>query len=275
MAHLSGGVAGLALALGLSAVPTAAAPDRLRVPDGYRLVWADEFETDGLPDPARWHHDTAMNREGWHNRELQYYAAPRVENAVVAGGRLRITARKEALRNAPDWGGQDYTSARLITRGRAEWTYGFFEVRARLPCGRGTWSAIWTLNRAERWPEGGELDILEHVGKEPDRIFSTVHTAAGHAGQGSGDGRRLPTVCRDFHDYQMHWTPDRVRFGVDGQPHFEYRRDGRGPEAWPFDAPQYLLLNIAIGGWLGGPVDDGGLPATMEVEHVRVYQAPR
>lgn len=266
----------LAMALALAAAAErSAAAEPLAPPPGYRLVWADEFERDGLPDPARWLNDTAMNKAGWHNRELQYYSAPRAENAVVAGGRLRITARREALREAPDWGGQAYTSARLITRGRGEWTYGFFEVRARLPCGRGLWPAIWMLNRAERWPDGGELDILEHVGKEPDRIFSTVHTAAGHAANGTGNARRLETACSAFHDYQLHWTPDSLRFGVDGAVHFEYRRDGRGPEAWPFDAPQYLILNVAIGGWLGGAVDDGVFPATMEIEHVRVYQAPR
>jgi beta-glucanase (GH16 family) len=247
----------------------------LAVPAAYRLVWADEFDTDGLPDPAKWVHDTGMNKAGWHNRELQYYAGPRRENAVVRGGRLVITARRESLSDAADWGGQRYTSARLITRGRQDWTYGFFEIRARLPCGRGTWPAIWMLNREAVWPAGGELDILEHIGREPGRVFSTVHTAAGHGGSGAGAAIQLPDACQAFHDYQMHWTADRVRFGVDGVVHFEYANPRTGPERWPFDAPQFLILNIAVGGDLGGAVDDRVFPVTMEVDHVRVYQMQR
>jgi beta-glucanase (GH16 family) len=114
------------------AAPSAAT---LAVPASYHLVWADEFERDGLPDPAKWAYDTGMNKAGWRNRELQYYAGPRAENTRVQGRRLVITARKESLSAAPDWGGQRYTSTRIITQGKGEWTYGFFEVRAKLPCG--------------------------------------------------------------------------------------------------------------------------------------------
>jgi beta-glucanase (GH16 family) len=263
-------VAASALTLGAAAL---AAPDTpLTVPADYRMVWSDEFDTDGLPDPAKWAYDTDMNQAGWHNAELQYYAGPRKENAVVRKGRLVLRARKESLSSAPDWGGQRYTSARLITRGRADWTYGFFEVRAKLPCGKGTWPAIWMLNSAGDWPAGGELDIMEHVGKEPGRVFSTVHTAAGHGGSGSGNAVRLRDACKAFHNYQMHWTADVVRFGVDGLVHFEYRNARTGPAQWPFDRPQFLILNIAVGGHLGGEVDDRVFPATMEVEHVRVWQ---
>jgi beta-glucanase (GH16 family) len=262
-----------AMLSGCTSPPPAAG--NLAVPAGYRLVWADEFERDGLPDPARWAYDTGMNKAGWHNRELQYYSGPRAENARVQGGRLFITARQEEMRSAPDWGGQRYTSTRLVTHGRQDWTYGFFEIRAKVPCGRGTWPAIWTLNSAIDWPAGGELDILEHVGKEPGRVFSTVHTAANHAGNGLGNALALPTACTGFHNYQMHWTAERVRFAIDGRVHYEYANPRQGRERWPFDAPQFLILNIAIGGDLGGPVDDSALPATMEVEHVRVYQAPR
>ena len=207
----------------LAAVGAAAAtsPAALAVPADYQLVWSDEFDSDGHPDPARWVHDTALNKKGWHNEELQYYAGPRQRNAVVRDGRLVLTARRETLRAAPDWGGQRYTSARLITQGRRDWTYGFFEVRARLPCGRGTWPAIWLLNSAGDWPAGGELDIMEHVGRRAGHVFSTVHTAAGHGGQGSGAGVQLPSVCSAFHNYQMHWTPEAVGFGVNGVVHFE------------------------------------------------------
>ncbi len=270
-------LAASALSLGACApaVTVSPAAAALTLPPGYRLVWSDEFDRDGLPDPARWAYDTGMNKAGWHNRELQYYAGARAENAVVKGGRLVITARKESLSAAPDWGGQRYTSTRLVSQGKGEWTYGFFEIRARLPCGQGTWPAIWMLNRDVVWPAGGELDIMEHIGREPGRVFSTVHTAAGHGGQGAGAARQVPDACTAFHDYQMHWTADRLRFGIDGVVHFEYRNPRSGPERWPFDAPQFLILNIAVGGDLGGTVDDAVFPASMEVEHVRVYQARR
>jgi beta-glucanase (GH16 family) len=253
-------------------VAPVAASAPLAVPTGYRLVWSDEFDRDGLPDAARWAYDTGMNKAGWHNRELQYYSGPRAENARVQGGRLVITARKESLSTAPDWGGQRYTSTRLITQGKGEWTYGFYEIRAKLPCGKGTWPAIWTLNREVIWPAGGELDIMEHIGRDPGRVFSSVHTAAGHGANPAGGGRQVPDVCTAFHDYQMHWTADTVRFGIDGVVHFEYKNPRTGPDRWPFDKPQFLILNIAVGGDLGGAVDDAVFPVAMEVEHVRVYQ---
>ena len=252
-----------------------AAEPPLAVPAGYQLVFSDEFDRPGLPDPARWVYDTAMNKAGWHNRELQYYSAARPENSVVRDGRLVITARKESLSSAPDWGGQRYTSARLITRGKGDWTTGFVSVRARLPCGLGTWPAIWMLASQGDWPAAGELDILEQVGKDPDHVFSTVHTTSGSGGNGKGGGTRLNDVCRAFHDYQMHWTPSEIRFGIDGRHHFTYPNLGQGKAQWPFDSPQFLILNIAIGGDLGGPVDDAIFPVTMEVDSVKVWQKPR
>lgn len=254
--------------------PPVGVPPPAAAPAHYVLAWADEFDTPGLPDAGKWVADTERNQAGWYNNELQYYAAGRRENAEVRDGRLVITARREELRNAPDWGGQRYTSARLITRGLADWTYGFFEVRARMPCGRGTWPAIWTLGSGGRWPQDGELDILEHTGRNPEYVFSTVHTAAGSGGNARGAGRTLATACSDFHDYQMHWTRERIVFSVDGVEHFRYLNSGPGGAAWPFDAPQFLILNIAIGGDLGGPVDDAIFPVQMQVEHVRVWQAP-
>ncbi len=236
------------------------------------MVWADEFDADGLPDAGRWAYDTGLNKNGWHNHELQYYSAARADNAWVQQGYLVITARKEQLSAAADWGGQRYTSARLITKGKASWTYGFFEIRARIPCGLGTWPAIWMLDNAVVWPAGGELDILEHVGRTPGRVFSTVHTSAGSGGRGAGAAVQVSSACAAFHDYQMHWTPQEVSFGVDGHTHFVYANARKGPYQWPFDAPQFLILNLAIGGDLGGDVDDSIFPVQMEVDHVRVYQ---
>ena len=251
-----------------------APPSTSPVPAGMVLVWADEFDTSGLPDMRKWLHDTGRNRAGWYNNERQYYAANRPENAAVRDGKLVITARLESLSQAPDWGGQRYTSARLISRGLADWTYGYFEVRAKMPCGQGTWPAIWTLGSGGAWPDDGELDILEHVGSQPTRVFSTVHTQVS-GGRGTGAATQLADACTQFHNYQMHWTADAIEFSIDGVPHYRYANPRQGRSTWPFDAPQFLILNLAIGGDLGGAVDDRIFPVTLEVEHVRVYQQPR
>ena len=235
-------------------------------------MWADEFDTPGLPDAARWSYDTERNRLGWWNNERQYYGAARFQNSVVEGGRLHITARREALSSLSDWGGQAYSSARLVTRGKAAWTYGFFEIRAKMPCGTGTWPAIWMLGTGGVWPDDGEIDILEHVGRTPGEILGTVHTPV-TGGSGNGSRTALPTACTAFHDFQLHWTADEIAIGVNGNVYHRYRNPRSGRSAWPFDAPQYLLLNIAVGGTLGGAVDDSIFPRTMEVEHVRVWQA--
>lgn len=263
--------AALAFATLALALPSlAAAQDD--APGGYQLVWSDEFDEDGLPDPDKWVWDTHANATGWYNDELQYYAAGRPENARVEDGRLIITARKESLSGQPDWGGQGYTSARLITKGKAEWTYGFYEVRAKLPCGKGSWPAIWMLGATQGWPDGGEIDIMEHVGQTPEDIFGTIHNRSTAGTFGNGGSIKVADACEAFHDYQMVWTPDAITIAVDGTPFHRYRNEGTGPAQWPFDKPQYLLLNLAIGGAMGGEVDDAIFPARFEIEHVRVYQ---
>lgn len=257
-----------------AAVPTSAAESTpLAVPKHYTLVWSDEFDVDGLPDATKWTHDTSRNKQGWHNNELQYYSAPRAENAVVKNGKLIITARLESMTQAADWGGQRYTSARLNTRGKADWTYGFFEVRAKLPCGKGTWPAIWTLGSGGRWPDDGEFDIMEFVGSNPLRVQSAVHTLSAFGAQGVvGDTKAVANPCGEFHRYQMLWTATEAVFGVDDVVHLRYPNRATGARQWPFDAPQFALLNVAIGGDLGGPVDDAIFPVTMEVDYVRVYR---
>ena len=266
-------------ALPVLAAPAAAASAPVTVapliaaPAGYVLVWADEFDVDGLPDPAKWDYDTDRNRLGWYNNELQYYARDRLENARVSGGRLLITARQESLGSLPDWGGQSYSSARLVTRGRASWTYGFIEIRAKLPCGVGTWPALWTLGTRGTWPLDGEIDILEQVGSNPTRIFGTIHTQQS-GGTGTGGATQVADACSQFHNYQLRWTPDEIAIGVDGVTYYLGTNPRTGYNAWPFDFAQYLLLNIAIGGDLGGAVNDTIFPVTLEIDHVRVFQRP-
>ena len=263
-------------------VPLAGLPraPALRPAAGYRLVWSDEFNRAGLPDPAKWTHETTFNKGGWFNNEKQYYSGPRAKNARVQGGRLIIEAHVETPHKQPDWGGQRYTSARLITRGKASWTYGFIEARAKLPCGVGTWPAIWTLADVPNleWPADGEIDIMEHVGFDPGVVHQTIHTGAyNHVARTQKAAQtRVADACGAFHTYQLHWTPDRLVMGIDGRPAFTFERTAGDRAKWPFDGPQYLLLNLAIGGDWGGTkgIDDRALPARMEVDYVRVYQAP-
>ena len=249
----------------------------LRRPANSILVWSDEFSGRKV-DMSKWTFDTSRNKAGWYNGELQYYAAG-LSNARVAAGKLVIEARREKAARMPDWGRQNYTSAKIMTKGLASWTYGFFEVRAKLPCARGTWPAIWMLPDNGSWPEGGEIDIMEHVGSDPNVVHATVHTALFTHSKGTQRGAttRLATSCERFHRYQLDWRPDSITIGVDDQAYMRVRNDrpgGRG--AWPFDAPFHMILNLAIGGaWAGAKgIDDAALPQRMEVDYVRVWQAP-
>jgi len=253
----------------------------------WKLVWADEFDRDGLPDPSRWTYEEGFIR----NQELQYYTVARTNNARVENGRLIIEAHKERHPNprhrpdAPEGRWQqrrphaEYTSASLTTQGRAAWTYGRFEIRARLPSGRGTWPAIWMLGtniRQVGWPACGEIDIMEYVGHEPGVIHANVHTRGFNHTRGNGRGSRIrvPDAEQTFHVYALEWTPQRLDFFVDDRKFFTLENDGTGPDSWPFDAPQYLILNLAIGGTCGGQkgVDDSIFPRRYEIDYVRVYQ---
>ena len=263
-----------------SPIPAPAAPVPAALP-GWTLVWSDEFDVDGLPNAAKWDYDTDRNRLGWYNNELQYYARTRPENARVQGGKLLITARRENLTTASDYGGQAYTSARLVTRGKASWTYGFIEVRAKLPCALGTWPAIWMLGTGGTWPDDGEIDIMEQKGTsaaDKGRVLGTIHTRAynyfnGTLGVGQGSSVAVPDACTAFHNYQLTWNGDRILIGVDNNIYFEFVNPKTGDAArWPFDNPQYLLLNLAIGGDLGGAVDNSAFPVQMEIDYVRMYK---
>lgn len=250
------------------------------IPGGFQLVWSDEFDVAGLPDANKWVYDTERNSAGWYNNELQYYASARAENSRVENGFLVITARKEDLSTlgVNDWSGQRYSSARLLTRGKASWTYGFVEVRAKLPCGVGTWPALWMLSAPPQstWPDDGEIDIMEHVGFDPGVVHATMHTGAfnGSRGNQRSASTTFADVCTAFHRYQLTWNANRITVGIDDQNYYQYSNDHSGNAEWPFDSPQFLIFNIAVGGNWGGQmgVNDAIFPVQMQVDYVRVYQ---
>ena len=248
-------------------------------PANARLVWRDEFNGKSL-DTSQWVYDTARNKEGWHNNEKQYYSAGRRENLRVENGVLMIEARKETLdpKRFPDWGGQQYTSARIFTK--TGWTYGYYQIRARMPCSRGTWPAIWMLPvDLKEWPDDGEIDIMEHVGAEPHLIYATLHSKLfNHVIKTQRSAQRMvPTNCSAFHTYQLDWRPEVILIGVDGKGILRVRNDQPGGKgAWPFNTPFKMILNFAMGGdWAGAKgMDDAALPKTFEVDYVRVWQTP-
>ena len=259
---------------------TSPLPDALERPADFELVWSEEFSVDGLPDEANWKYDKWRNEEGWWNQEKQYYAGPREKNARVENGHLIIEVHNEPtpVEQFPDTGGQDYTSARLITADRAAWQYGYFEIRAKLPCGRGLWPAIWTLPQDRiKWPLDGEIDIMEYVGWDTDRFHATVHTEAKNHVKGNQVGKTYTseTACGGFHTHSMLWSEDEILVAVDGTPYFRYEKTSNNYDEWPFDHPHYLILNMAVGGWGGVEgIDPEAFPARMEVDYVRLYQKP-
>lgn len=246
----------------------------------WNLAWSDEFDYSGVPDSSKWGYD--VGGHGWGNQELEYYTEARLENARVEDGHLIIEARRD------NWNGHEYTSARLVTKGKGDWTYGRFEVRANLPSGRGTWPAIWMLASQQSysdsyWPDNGEIDIMEEVGFDPNVIHGSIHTSAyNHViGTQKTGTVTVPTAQADFHVYAAEWTPEEIKIFVDDTPYFTFENERlsdsqAGYEEWPFDKPFHLLLNIAVGGAWGGQegVDPDIWPQQMVVDYVRVYDRP-
>jgi len=241
--------------------------------DGYKLVWQDEFDYSGLPDSTKWIYDTAGNSAGWGNYEAQFYTVANLKNSRVTDGILHIIAIKE------DVGGKKYTSARLISK--AEWKHGKIEVNAKLPEGRGTWSAIWMMPGGwsfhdGNWPDVGEFDIMEYVGHDKGIIHASAHSKDYQwQKQTQKTGViNVPDVTEKFHSYIFEWTPEVVKAFVDDSLYFEYRNEGLGESKWPYEKPFYLILNVAVGGAWGSMkgIDDDAFPQTMEVDYVRIYQ---
>jgi beta-glucanase (GH16 family) len=235
-----------------------------------KLVWSDEFNYTGLPDKSKWSYD--IGGHGWGNNELQFYTKERKENARVENGYLIIEARKEK------WDNSAYTSARLISKGKGDWKYGRIEVKARIPSGLGTWPAIWMLATKSplKWPDDGEIDIMEHVGYDQGKIHGTVHCKKyNHViGTQKSATTMVPDCSTGFHVYTLEWNADSVNIGVDDNVYYHYKNEKSGYDAWPFDNKFHLLFNIAVGGNWGGQkgVDSTIWPRRMEIDYVRVYQ---
>ena len=238
-----------------------------------KLIWADEFNETGLPDSTKWSYEVGGN--GWGNNELEYYTARRPENARVENGKLVIEARKET------WEGKNYTSARLLTKGKVEWKHGRIEAFAKLPAGRGTWPAIWMLGSdisTVGWPRAGEIDIMEHVGFDEGVIHGTIHTEAYNHAKKTQKGEQITVkdATSAFHLYAIEWTTDKIDFFVDNQKYYTVEKAvlGKDVAEWPFEQPFFLILNVAVGGDWGGQkgVDESIWPQRMEVDYVRVYQ---
>ncbi len=243
--------------------------DEVKVPDGYKLVWHDEFDTEGESLPSSdWWYETGGG--GWGNNELQTYVAGETggrKYACVSDGTLKITAAKS--------GGKIYSIRMNTVEG---YTYGYFEARLKLPKGKGTWPAFWMMPKNfVSWPGSGEIDIMEEVGCVPNRVSSSIHCDAYNHAQGTQKTHEIliESAQTEFHTYAVEWTPDYMAFIFDGEEHFRFLNDKAGNNAtWPFDAPFYLKLNLAWGGNWGGMygVDESCLPATYEIDYVRVFQ---
>ncbi len=241
------------------------------------LLWSEEFSADGLPDSTKWSYEKGFVRGG----EFQYYTAGRSVNAVVTGGKLRITCRKETFPNAAYLPGDtawnrrrdsaSYTSASIHTFRKAGFLYGRIEVRAKLPRGRGTWPAIWLLGENLRagWPECGEIDIMEALGAEQKAVYATLHYA-GPGGKDVHAGKKWVRKhqVRGFHTYAIDWTPDLIVWYFDGREYFRFETK---PAGETFQKPYYLILNLAYGSSWAPQVDDAALPQQFLVDYVRYY----
>lgn len=241
-----------------------------------KLIWSDEFEKTGSPDSSKWTYDVGdgcPDNCGWGNNELQYYTSD-ARNVRIEEGNLIIEAHMDSL------GGKAFTSAKVVSRSKGDWTYGRFEVRAKLPKGRGTWPAIWMLPTDWKyggWPASGEIDIMEHVGYDPGIIHGTIHTEAYNHMKGTQKEGKINTADaeRAFHVYAVDWRENRMDFYVDDQLYHSVEREaGDDYKGWPFDQRFYLIMNVAVGGNWGGAegIDESIWPQRMEIDYVRVYR---
>ena len=242
------------------------------------LVWSDEFDGTGALDASKWFHQTQLpNGSSWYNGEIQHYTN-RTANTYLTDGVMHLVAKKETF---TDQGvTKQYTSARLNSK--FAFTYGKVEVRAKLPAGVGTWPAIWMLGQnisenggywdtthgSVNWPDCGEVDIIEHWGSNQNYVQSAMHTPSSSGGTINLGGQTISTASTNFHIYTLEWTSEKMVFKVDGVEHYTYNPVTKDANTWPFDAPQYLLLNIAI----QPGISAGFTESAMEIDYVRIYQ---
>lgn len=241
------------------------------------LVWSDEFNGIGAPDPAKWSYDLGSN--GWGNNEIQNYTNS-YQNARQENGFLIIDALKS---------GNSWTSARLLTNNKLEIKYGRVVFRAKLPVGSGTWPALWMLGEnfaTKGWPACGEIDVMEHVGKDPGWVQCALHTPSSYGGGMVNFKKKfVSTANSEFHTYQVNWTYEKIEFSIDSVLYYTYKPTVRNLSTWPFDLPFFLIMNIAMGGNMGSDpqYETGGLKngvdpaltsARMMIDYVRVYQYP-
>ena len=242
------------------------------------LVWSDEFDGNGAIDSNKWFHQTQLPNGGsWYNGEVQHYT-DRIENTFKDNGVLNIEAKKESYTNQGVT--KEYTSARLNSK--FAFKYGRIEVKAKLPTGVGTWPAIWTLGKninepggywssefgTANWPACGEIDIMEHWGSNQNFVQSAMHTPSSYGGTVNHGGQAIATASSEFHVYSLDWSSEKMVFKVDGVIHYTYNPENKDSSTWPFDAEQYLLLNVAI----QPSIASSYTKDAMEIDYVRVYQ---
>jgi len=249
-----------------TALPPIATPEWVR--EGWELVWQDEFEGEGL-NPDNWAFDLGRGGGGWGNHELQWYTE-RPENIRIENGILIIEAREEEFLRG------DYTSGRMKTEGMHSWTYGRFESRIQIPYGQGIWPAFWLLGaEGGNWPNNGEIDVMENIGREPHIVHGTIHGPGYSGGNGVGNSHTQATApfSDDFHIYAVEWEPEIIRWYVDDELTFTVTADDV-PGDWVYDHPFFIILNVAVGGdWPGDPDETTTFPQQMRIDYVRVYEA--
>ena len=237
---------------------------------GYEKVWQDEFNGTSL-DLTSWGFD--IGNSGWGNNELQYYTNNRPENVYLTGGKLVIEAKKE------NYQGSAYTSTRLLTKGKKEFTLGRIDIRAKLPVGKGIWPALWMLGKKidqTSWPACGEIDIMELVGKEPNKVHGTLHwgaNTASHVYQGNSYTLSSGNYSEKFHVFSLVWELDKMEIFMDDNSVFKFDKSKVGSAAYPFNEPFFLIFNVAVGGdWPGSPDASTVFPQQMFVDYVRVFK---
>jgi beta-glucanase (GH16 family) len=240
-------------------------PDNHDEPVSYdSLIWADEFNDKSGLNTSIWTYEIGNGYNGWGNNELQYYT-DRTENISVDTGYLRITAKRE------DYEGYQFTSSRIITADKYELTYGKVVIRAKLPFGTGTWPALWMLGGSIStigWPACGEIDIMEHVGKNQNRIHGSLHNALHYGGNSKSGSTYVSNVSDEFHEYIVVWSPKYIAFYADTRQYYSYTIETGDP----YNSPFFFIMNIAMGGNWGGDVDPEYSESSMFVDYIRVYR---